>query len=1185
MPRHLMVGSLLAAGSACVWVAAIQPSALAAVSADRAGGTDIPNRISAAVGSPDTGRFTPSAEDAFYDFEPGQWQAEKVAAAHRDGDLLWTGEPASGPRQKLVARKLPTGDIRVPVDPVSGESNATGRVIVKFADWTQISAPRVAAPMLLAGDGVDLKSVERVLSATGSTVRQWLDRSPEELRQLTSRAEAFSGRPQPDLATLLSVEPAPGMLLSAAQALNDLDFVEWVEIERWVVQTDDGPFPRCPGCGICDTPCNGSDLITLPDGGLCGGNPDPGAQGEPRTFERFGCADAQCCALVGSILPTCTDLDSGRGWDSLCAAIANLVCEGTIYDTLHPSLPPPARYDPCLVNDTFAEFRSWLSGDCFQARPGQPGPGAGTPRSRGCNQPECCAAVCAADPMCCVLGWDEMCVETAKQMSPQCTIAADSSLPANQVATPDFTARLELVQEPTLFGPRPALRARGLQAYTVGAPVLGWQRYVEVPNPPYAPGLEFLESGFRGWGLDIDQMREFAREEAKQAGDPDAAVLDGEGVRVAVFDLGCDVDHEEFVCAAQVPGDPFGACLETYAVPRVIPEPGQTQISLPGVNPSHGTACLAMLVAGDNGFGVTGIARSAQGYFFPIASQQEGFRLGAAIVSMLEVFEAGDVAVFPVALSPDGGVGPNESPSQPLVTSPQWWTLIRLASDLGIASFVSAGNSCSPVGVEAGPDGVRSGALVVGAANPGAFREVSPIGCGATLSPYSAAPGPFSRRQNSNWFGGEDESGVVDVFAWGSSIVTAGGLQDLFRGAVPPGSSAANRAYTDTFGGTSASASMVAGAAAILQGFSKQRYGISMQPERLGRAMRNNGLPQAGRSYANTFGFPGSEVPCSVDWIIGGTVHRIGQNEFGSGVFPQMVPAAADIMFNGGPCDVEEVLPEPADLPIVISPAGQIDVAEIEVVLNAGPCSWYAFTAADWIDISTPTGSGATGDNIVVFDVELNDTGADRTADIVIVAGPPDNPVQTLIPVLQNAQESEVQTYVVHTGEEISTPGDARLEAQDGIVVQITPEPVITAQQVAGLTYPYGGPATDLEVDLIYCDFDPAVPGGNVNGLGVFHAAWANEVGVIRFVYVLNRNTGQYQQLGGDFLDAVPPADPVLYALPLGQSAAPFVDAKTGEVTVRIFTSGLSANAGKYVLNHDLVRVCVPIQGPPTGGG
>ncbi|MEE2972581.1 MAG: hypothetical protein VX672_05605, partial [Planctomycetota bacterium] len=63
---------------------------------------------------------------------------------------------------------------------------------------------------------------------------------------------------------------------------------------------------------------------------------------------RTGCQDVACCDLVAAFLPECADATSANGWDAFCAATANILCAGTIYDNINPNTPEPERYDPCL---------------------------------------------------------------------------------------------------------------------------------------------------------------------------------------------------------------------------------------------------------------------------------------------------------------------------------------------------------------------------------------------------------------------------------------------------------------------------------------------------------------------------------------------------------------------------------------------------------------------------------------------------------------------------------------------------------------------------------------------------------------------------------------------------------------------------------------------------------------------
>jgi hypothetical protein len=885
------------------------------------------------------------------------------------------GWPVADPtdrREKSVARKRPTSELRIPIDPSTGQSTATGRLIVKFADETGVRAPRAATPFPVATGNADLGLVETILSKHGAVVRQWIDRSVEELAELTARAAEISGRPQPDLSTILLVEPPPAALLATAIALNDLPVVEWVQIERWVVQAQQ----EFRGCGYPlaadPTQCE------LPDptgpGGFCFSNPDPGCIEDDPVICRYGCLDLGCCIRVSEILPQCADENSPRGWDTLCAAIANLVCARTIYETSGGAGP----YDPCIPNPIFEPYRSVLQGSCFEARP-----------QGGCNKPSCCSAVCFIDPMCCSIGWDTQCVLIAQNLSPECTLDPNPLLPENRQSTPDFTASLVEVIEATAFGPRPALRARGLQAYTVGAPVLGWQRYVEVPAPPFSPGLEFLESGFRGWGLDLEQMRELSIAKAIKLGTPGQTILNGEGIRIGVIDFAYDRFHEEFICAAQIPGDPFGTCAKFYDTPRVIAEPGQTQLNLPVAEIGHGTAVLGMLVAGDNGFGITGIASEAQGFFFPLVSQEQAFRLQNAIISMLLEFSPGDVGVLPIALAPDGGVGPNERPTQqPIVTEPAYFTLLRLATDLRILCLVAAGNSCAPVAPEASGEGPqRSGALVVGAANPGAFLIPAPFAGNPPACTVNF--GPFARYPYSNWFSFEGEANArVDLFGWGNYVTTTGGLADLFRGSPPSGNPEYRRTYTSQFSGTSAATAMVAGAAAILQGFSKQVYNSSLRPERLGFIMRNNGIPQGPQSSTIVPGAGNACFPDMAGGAAGGeaVVRRVGFSIDGRGRFPQLVPSANDIMTEGGPCQLLAILPEEVEADSGATSGLTISVALAGGILDGDLCQWTATTTTDWIELSIASGVGAPGSNVVVFNLLANE-GGPRTGEITITAG------------------------------------------------------------------------------------------------------------------------------------------------------------------------------------------------------
>ncbi|MCA9290360.1 MAG: hypothetical protein KDA25_04475 [Phycisphaerales bacterium] len=131
------------------------------------------------------------------------------------------------------------------------------------------------------------------------------------------------------------------------------------------VSVTSASFAGCPGAGECCRP-----------------------NGTP------GCDDDACCASVCTIDPFCCDVD----WDQVCAdaALADPACDcdGSTDDC-------PGTGDCCAPN--------------------------GTP---GCDDETCCGAVCAIDPFCCDVDWDQVCAEAALA-SPDCDCGPPTSCPGS----------------------------------------------------------------------------------------------------------------------------------------------------------------------------------------------------------------------------------------------------------------------------------------------------------------------------------------------------------------------------------------------------------------------------------------------------------------------------------------------------------------------------------------------------------------------------------------------------------------------------------------------------------------------------------------------------------------------------------------------------------------------------------
>jgi hypothetical protein len=86
-----------------------------------------------------------------------------------------------------------------------------------------------------------------------------------------------------------------------------------------------------------------------------------------------GCSIGECCNFVCSVEPTCCAVT----WDASCATLAQEIC-----------------------------------GDCGDPQAGNCFVNNGTP---GCTDAECCGAVCALDPFCCLTLWDQLCVDGAAE--------------------------------------------------------------------------------------------------------------------------------------------------------------------------------------------------------------------------------------------------------------------------------------------------------------------------------------------------------------------------------------------------------------------------------------------------------------------------------------------------------------------------------------------------------------------------------------------------------------------------------------------------------------------------------------------------------------------------------------------------------------------------------------------------
>ncbi len=176
---------------------------------------------------------------------------------------------------------------------------------------------------------------------------------------------------------------------------------------------------------------------------MCGNCGQPGAGNCYVANGTPGCDDIGCCRIVCEQAPNCCEI----AWDEACKAMANDICgdcgvlaAGNCYEA--NGTPGCQNADCCRVicalDPTCCEI-AWdelcrqaaadVCGDCGDAGAGSCYAGNGTP---GCNDADCCAIVCAIDPVCCNIAWENNCIPHAWQF---CGSPNDDASAANPIAT------------------------------------------------------------------------------------------------------------------------------------------------------------------------------------------------------------------------------------------------------------------------------------------------------------------------------------------------------------------------------------------------------------------------------------------------------------------------------------------------------------------------------------------------------------------------------------------------------------------------------------------------------------------------------------------------------------------------------------------------------------------------------
>lgn len=240
-----------------------------------------------------------------------------------------------------------------------------------------------------------------------------------------------------------------------------------------------------------------------------------------------------------------------------------------------------------------------------------------------------------------------------------------------------------------------------------------------------------------------------------------------------------------------------------------------------GWYPSHGNGVIAMLVGGDNGYGVVGMVPEASLVVGSPYSTPDDYNVASAIDQLTEALDAGDVLLIEQQ-------GLTETAYCPVEIDPAVFDAIALAVAKGIVVVEPSGNGAldldSPILDGWFDRNVRdSGAIMVGG--------------GAS---------PAGHHPTRTWFlSGSSFGERSDVQGWFDGIVTAASddygadWADLFFPDNDP-----QQAYTTLFGGTSGAAPMVAAVAVVANSVAWQLWEAPWDPIDLRAAMILSGTPQ-----------------------------------------------------------------------------------------------------------------------------------------------------------------------------------------------------------------------------------------------------------------------------------------------------------------------------------------------------
>lgn len=284
--------------------------------------------------------------------------------------------------------------------------------------------------------------------------------------------------------------------------------------------------------------------------------------------------------------------------------------------------------------------------------------------------------------------------------------------------------------------------------------------------------------------------------------------LKGEGIRVRDVEYGFNKEHEDL--------NEVNAFL--------APDMTIAEDALPFTQ--HGTAVVGIVIAGNDGYGMTGLAHEASEMVLYPEWQEIGYDRIYAVSQSIENSTAGDVIIYEMQ---EDGPTASSTDYVPAEYNNLVWDLTKAASDAGIVIVAAAGNGNQNL----------NGTLYTNYMNRGNSGAIIVGGGLSNLTHNKISYSTHGAR--------------VDVQGWSQNVFACGyGNLILIEDDI-------NQGYTN-FAGTSSATPMVAACAIVLQSYHHSLTGNYLTGPQLRTILKETGIPQGNPSAGNIGPFPNMET-------------------------------------------------------------------------------------------------------------------------------------------------------------------------------------------------------------------------------------------------------------------------------------------------------------------------------------